>query len=430
MSAFNNEYEYGCLKSFKDIRDWKGFYDSDILVIKTDSTEKQQESYYSERQMIPKLIVDTWKTRLLSELPSVEENSKNLLPYVKQYLDTITFNMLAYGTFFTVPIKINDSWMLRVVNNYNVSSLSFVEVNGMIQKLQYEQIEKVLINNKPYSAMAKYTYVFENGEQKLYKTTKTELGKITEDLFLAKQPVVMRHQLDFQADGVGYPIYARACTLIQGVDKTFAQMNIEEELNKTEVAVPKGKLNMNGIRDMDKVARIPHARKYVVIPGDETMENIYSGGKFNPQPYIDAINYKLHMISLLVGFGNKYLSYDDTANGVTTAKGIGFSQNTLYASKEKLQQTLSTMIEKVVYSLLACENGTTSFPTYNDFSLNETLTIRWQDNVFVTEDEKRTDLFKAYEMGLISKEYCLKEAYNLTEEEVKEALTGTMIDGA
>lgn len=422
------------IKSKKSITNWREFYEQDTLTLNIETCQNDQNGininqvFTSERNMLPKMIVDTWKTRLLSELPTITDKSKNnLLPTVEPYLDKIVFNLLAWGEMFTLPLKINGNWIIQIINNYSNSKVSYTENNTDIVEFSYTTTEKRLRNNEYVSIEITNVYEYVNNVQYYWQVID---GTKQNETILSNQPVVKRHLLTFNSDCIGEPIYSSACTQIQGADLTLARMNMEEEVNKTEVGIPLGRMISNEVRSINKALVLPKSNKYVQLPGDENSENIYSGGKFNPEPYIKALNIKLNTISMLVGFGHRYLSYDESNSGVTTAKGVGANLNTLYASKEKLQQIISGVIIGIIHTLGSVEQGAYRNISYYKFSTSEEIDVMWKDNVFTTEDEKRDNLFKDYEIGIISKEYYLKEAYKLTQEEIQEAMTGTMIDGA
>lgn len=422
------------IKSKKSITNWREFYEQDTLTLNIETCQNDQNGininqvFTSERNMLPKIIVDTWKTRLLSELPTITDKSKNnLLPTVEPYLDKIVFNLLAWGEMFTLPLKINGNWIIQIINNYSNSKVSYSENNTDIVEFSYTTTEKRLRNNEYVSIEITNVYEYVNNVQYYWQVID---GTKQNETILSNQPVVKRHLLTFNSDCIGEPIYSSACTQIQGADLTLARMNMEEEVNKTEVGIPLGRMISNEVRSINKALVLPKSNKYVQLPGDENSENIYSGGKFNPEPYIKALNIKLNTISMLVGFGHRYLSYDESNSGVTTAKGVGANLNTLYASKEKLQQIISGVIIGIIHTLGSVEQGAYRNISYYKFSTSEEIDVMWKDNVFTTEDEKRDNLFKDYEIGIISKEYYLKEAYKLTQEEIQEAMTGTMIDGA
>lgn len=422
------------IKSKKSITNWREFYEQDTLTLNIETCQNDQNGininqvFTSERNMLPKIIVDTWKTRLLSELPTITDKSKNnLLPTVEPYLDKIVFNLLAWGEMFTLPLKINGNWIIQIINNYSNSKVSYTENNTDIVEFSYTTTEKRLRNNEYVSIEITNVYEYVNNVQYYWQVID---GTKQNETILSNQPVVKRHLLTFNSDCIGEPIYSSACTQIQGADLTLARMNMEEEVNKTEVGIPLGRMISNEVRSINKALVLPKSNKYVQLPGDENSENIYSGGKFNPEPYIKALNIKLNTISMLVGFGHRYLSYDESNSGVTTAKGVGANLNTLYASKEKLQQIISGVIIGIIHTLGSVEQGAYRNISYYKFSTSEEIDVMWKDNVFTTEDEKRDNLFKDYEIGIISKEYYLKEAYKLTQEEIQEAMTGTMIDGA
>lgn len=369
---------------------------------------------------LPKLIVRAHTVGLLSELPmikvadvkdgdQVDVNDKFDMNVTKDIAYPLSL-LLALGKIFIVPF-VDGKGNLKyetVAYNDDYKGIKYYEEDGELKYLYYKCKQPILhsdgsvrvrvVNNEHYIELDG-TYRFKewyvSGNSMVY------LNGNDGSKVLAKGDMMLPFKVDLKinADAFGYPIWYNAKYLIEDSNKTYFELMQELEVNQTIVALPEGLTSQN-VRTGDKeVSTLP--RRFTVIRGldEDNKINVY-GGNYDPNGYFTTLNNQLSLISLHSGLGNEYLRFDKQG-GMRTAKEVVYSQNDTYVNREMLNQTLESILRRLVsaYYYIKFNNP------------RPYIAIQFEDNIYTSNEDYLDRVQQAFEAGAITKEEYVRNMF-------------------
>lgn len=380
---------------------YKNYYNEDLIQVPYERIVESEDGQILIMDAVqevktnryPQLVVKTWLSKILSELPKVY-NGNDEINISDLDLNTLVSGVLAYGKILVVPQILNDKQTFDYIYHqdveYTIENEILNEVTFIYNDLLYE-------------------YTRTDGIVELIVSDGTTI--LQRDTF-ADMPVFFIENRGIEQNGL--PVYADAIKVIERLNFNDFEESLDQELSRKEVLIPDSRLK-DGRRSLDKTPLLnAKTRKFRVIPGEQDGDNkpIFTDGKFTPEPYSNVRDNYLHILSIHVGFGARYLSFDNQNGGLKTATEVVSEKSELYQNKKLHDRMLIELITNLLnsYQILLKEEQYVN------------LLIECSDNIIQDDQARQQQLFQEVVAGIISNEYYLKEVYNLDDAEVQNAL--------
>lgn len=371
---------------------------------------------------LPWIIAKLWSNKLIGELPNIfydtvtdsevkpSKEDKKRIPYEIDIAD-ILIECLEAGKVCFIPKYVDEKYFIDIVPE---SAYEYVESeNGTLIHFEYTRSNvKILVEGVPKTVTIKTVYfIDENSNACMYEVYSGEVINTTEPTVIGTvlPPKIVRLH-------GGSPIWINAAMMIKDANNTYTEMMYDMELSRKLLALPDRFINKGSKNPRDTMLGISDTHRAVRAMPMGTDKDEKAGapqwfeGNYSPEPFIDTLNFQLHLISLNCYFGSRYLSYDKDSNKITATE-VTSTDNDLYINRQSLLKYVEVMYVHTVevFDML------TGKP-------ERQVIVEHGDSIFDNEDKRNNQLSMDASVGLVNKRKYLMERYGLDEKEVDEWL--------
>ncbi len=364
------------------------------------------------RHQIPQMIVNSWNSVLLAEKPLIKIKGQEVKDFDYDIKDINTAK-LAYGKVFVVPVIIDDEVIYEtyafedvkkyILSNEDIVYLSYIKENervnssGKVEKVKEEHIH--YYDNKDRT----YTYEIKVDDKK------QDDGKIYYNVDKMAPFMILNSNLSHN----GKAVFHDAKAHINKVDDYLNRLSWEYEATEPILYLPENMITISKRENSDKVDVVSNEERLLrKLPVSKDSEEKYQPTLWQIAPNIDpilsGINFELHMVSFLTGFGSKYFSYD-SVEGFKTATEVVSEKSDLYKSKCLLDKDIAKII---LYLINAQE-----ILTKKELTKEEDFEVIFSDAIITDDTTKRKQYFDDYQAGVLDK-YTYMELVGYTDEQI------------
>ena len=379
-----------------------------------DTTGKSGE-FKTASLRLPWIISKLWTNKLIGEKPyvfytsdkEVTKKERERVPYDIE-TDYLIQELLESGKVCFIPKNSGDKFYIEMIPNY-----TYVEnEDGRLLYFEYtKQNINVLKDGIPVKVSIKTKYFIDQNNKAFVQES------YTGDWTITFEPVYLGEELPPMIIGLknDKPIWFNAAELIKDANNVYTEMLYDMDLSRKLLALPDRFINKTNPRDKLMTSISDTHRAVRTMPmgsdkDDKAGSPQWFEGKFNPEPFLDALNFQLHLISLNCYFGSRYLSYDKVSNQITATE-INSADNDLYINRLSLIPYVDEIYKHIVKT----------FDMLSDKPIRE-VQLEHNDSIFDSQDKLNTQLSLDAGNGLISNRQYLIERYDLDSDEIEEWL--------
>lgn len=219
----------------------------------------------------------------------------------------------------------------------------------------------------------------------------------------------------------GISIYANAIDVIKSIDIDYDSFTNEIQLGRKRLFTTKEVLRFNPTTGQNEFNFDPNDIVFHVLgDGFSDEENVKNyiqevNGNLRIEEHIHALNTNLKMLGAKIGFGIRYLTFDENTYSPKTATEVENSNNVLYATVSKHNKLLRETIEDIVRAIGSIGEIT------NQFHIDtEEINIQFDDSIIQNEDKEREEDRKDLSQDTLSRERYIERWRNVDLAEAKE----------
>lgn len=219
----------------------------------------------------------------------------------------------------------------------------------------------------------------------------------------------------------GISIFANALDVIKSIDIDYDSFTSEIQLGRKRLFTTKEVLRFNPTTGQNELNFDPNDIVFHVLgdgfSDEENAKNYIQeiNGNLRIDEHINALNTNLKILGAKVGFGIRYLTFDENTYSPKTATEVENSNNVLYATVSKHEILLQVAIENIVRAIGIAGQIT------NQFNIDtEEINIQFDDSIIQNEDKEREEDRKDLSQDTLSRERYIQRWRNVDSEEAKE----------